>query len=180
MTGLRDGGAEIVVLDAAPLRLAGAVSLLTMLWESSRAYAALVVADPAGFGGEARALASLGETLADHVAVLATARVTLAEQTARLFHEHALDAVVTPTTACVAPRRDATMITLGERRMPVASALTRYTAWASATGLPAISVPTWAPGALPVGIQVMAGPNEEAICVAVAQLIENGSGQPRA
>lgn len=179
VVGLREAGAEIVVIDSPPLRLAGAVSLLTMLWESAQAYSAVVAADPGGFGGEARALATLGAGLGGDVAMLAMARSVLRQQTACLFLEHELDAMLTPTTACVAPRRDATTVALGGRHVPVAAALTRYTAWAAATGLPAISVPAGVPEALPTGVQVMAAPDDEATCLAVAQLIERCTGHRR-
>lgn len=176
---LRGSGAEVVEIDSAPLRLAGAVSLLTMLWESAQGYATAVAAHPAGFGGEARALATLGLTLAADVAMLEAARLALRDETARMFREHGLDAVLTPTTACVAPRRDATTVTIGGREIPVATALTRYTAWAAATGLPAVSVPAGVTGELPVGIQVMAQPGDEASCLVLAHVIEDhGRNRP--
>ncbi|WP_408899878.1 amidase (plasmid) [Nocardioides sp. R1-1] len=173
VAGLRDSGAEIVEVDAAPLRLAGAVSLLTMLWESAQAYATAVADDPSGFGGEARALATLGVALADDIAALGAARRALRAETARMFVQHELDAVLTPTTACIAPRRAASTVTLDGREVPVATALTRYTGWAAATGLPAVSVPAGTPGALPVGAQVMAPPGDEATCLTVARAIED-------
>ena len=51
--------------------------------------------------------------------------------------------------------------------MPVSAALTRFTAWAAVTGMPAVSVPS--PGAeIPVGIQVMARPWREDLCARIA------------
>ena len=42
-----------------------------------------------------------------------------------------------------------------------------FTAWASATGLPAISVPVPTPG-LPVGMQLMAREHDEDLCLLLA------------
>jgi Asp-tRNA(Asn)/Glu-tRNA(Gln) amidotransferase A subunit family amidase len=103
---------------------------------------------------------------------LGHARRTLVARTAALFREHALDAVVTPTTPCVAPLRASALVELDDRQEPVDAALTRFTAWASATGLPAVAVPTgMAP--LPTSVQFMAPPDREDTCLLLAQFIES-------
>jgi Asp-tRNA(Asn)/Glu-tRNA(Gln) amidotransferase A subunit family amidase len=93
-------------------------------------------------------------------------------RTAELFAEHDLDAFLSPTTPCVAPSRGSSTVDLGGRAEAVDAALTRFTAWASATGLPAIAVPVGA-GRLPGSVQFMAPPDREDTCLRFAQFIES-------
>jgi aspartyl-tRNA(Asn)/glutamyl-tRNA(Gln) amidotransferase subunit A len=171
LDALRRSGADIIPVRDVPLRAAGAVSLLTMLIESAEQHGAEVRADPSGFGGEARALLTLGAGLGAHRHVVESARAALRGATAEIFARHGLTAIATPTTACMAPHHHSETVILAGRTVPVAVALTRFTGWASATGLPAISVP--GPGDdLPVGIQFMAAPEGEATCLALATVLE--------
>jgi aspartyl-tRNA(Asn)/glutamyl-tRNA(Gln) amidotransferase subunit A len=167
----------VVPCETETLRWAGAVSLITMLSESAAQHADAVRGDPHGFGGEARALLTLDDELRDQRALLAAARQVLRSRTAQLFADARLDAVLTPTTACVAPLRHVDTVLLDNRDVPVATALSRFTAWASATGLPAISVPVPTPG-LPLGMQLMAPPNREDLCLLLAGAIEGRPSGP--
>jgi aspartyl-tRNA(Asn)/glutamyl-tRNA(Gln) amidotransferase subunit A len=169
--GLRDLGVEVVPCSTSLPRESGGVSLLTMLHESAALHADVVEADPERFGGEARALLTLGRPLAARAGELVRARTRLGAATLRLYAEKRLDAFLTPTTSCSAPRRDSPTVRLGGRQVPVPSALTRFTAWAAATGLPAVSVPGPSSG-LPVGIQVMARPLAEPVCLQLALAVE--------
>ncbi|MBC7633667.1 amidase [Aeromicrobium sp.] len=168
---LTRSGVRTIAVDTKLPRHAGSISLLTMLLSSAEQHAAAVQADPAGFGGEARALLTLGEELKQHAQLIADARKVLTAATASLFAEHDLDAFLTPTTPCVAPLRGVGTVEIANRAVPVSSALTRFTAWASVTGTPAISVPIQT-SAAPVGAQIMAPPHGEAVCVALALRIE--------
>ncbi|GAA1138874.1 amidase [Nocardioides aquiterrae] len=167
---LESQGADLVPLETDLPRLAVSLSLLTMLTSSARLYAEQVHAAPSAFGPESRALLTLGADLLD-TAVLERARRALEASTAELFGSHDLDVVLTPTTPCVAPPRGAEHVTVGSRDEHVDAALTRFTAWAAATGLPAIAVPTGR-GRLPTSMQVMAAPDREDTCIRVAQSIE--------
>jgi Asp-tRNA(Asn)/Glu-tRNA(Gln) amidotransferase A subunit family amidase len=169
---LRGSGMSVVPIEEVPLRLAGAVSLLTMLVESYRAHGAVVEENPTWFGGEARALLTLGRELTREIPALDAARSALRHRTASLFADAGVRAILSPTTACVAPLRRSTSVLLAGRSTPVATALTRYTAWASAVGLPAISVP-WHGGPWPTGVQIMTGPDDEGSCLALAAQLED-------
>jgi aspartyl-tRNA(Asn)/glutamyl-tRNA(Gln) amidotransferase subunit A len=164
---LEQAGVTVVRCETDLVHRAGSVSTLTMLLESADGHADEVRAEPSAFGGEARALLTLGSGLADQRQSLLRARELLRRQTRTLFARLRIDAMLTPTTACVAPPRDAATVRLGDRDVPVASALARFTAWASATGLPAISVPVPTPG-LPVGMQLMAREHDEDLCLLLA------------
>lgn len=169
---LRSAGVEVVECDTVLPRQAGSISLLTMLQSSARLHAATVRKNPDGFGGEARALLTLGESMSRAAVDLVNrARGALVAQTAKLFATERLDAFLTPTTPCTAPTRGAHDVEIGGRSEPVSAALTRFTAWAAAASLPAVSVPVPTSG-LPVGVQVMAPPHCEDICVRLAMTIE--------
>lgn len=174
LRSLKERGAELVPCRTPIIREAGGVSLLTMLQESAALYADLVDADPERFGGEARALLTLGRSLQDRADALARARLRLTAATTQLFAEHRLDAFLTPTTASVAPPRNAATVTLDGRKVPVATALARFTGWAATTGFPAITAPGPGPG-LPVGLQVMARPMREDLCLRIAGALESFS-----
>jgi aspartyl-tRNA(Asn)/glutamyl-tRNA(Gln) amidotransferase subunit A len=165
---------DVVPVESDIPRRAAGLSLLTMLWSSARQHASAVRADPAAFGDEVRALLTLGEHLPGEL--LMVARTALSAASAELFARHRIDVLVMPTTACVAPPRDARTVEVGGRPEAVPAALTRFTAWASAAGLPGISVPVPTAGPLPSGVQVVAPPFLDHRCLALAALIEAEGG----
>jgi Asp-tRNA(Asn)/Glu-tRNA(Gln) amidotransferase A subunit family amidase len=163
-------GACLIPLDTKVLRLANSVSLATMLTSSARLYADAVRADPTAYGAATRALMTLGQSLVPRDQ-LEDARRSLQAMTSQLFTTHQLDAVVTPTSPCVAPRRGAQRVRIEDRVEHVDAVLTRFTAWASATGMPAVSAPTEREG-LPTSVQFLAPPYHEAICLKLAKFTE--------
>lgn len=179
LQALQRADVELVECPAVPVREAGALSVVTMLVESAAAHAATAHADPHGFGSEARALLTLAEDfVSDQIAdLLHRARTSLRHDTAALYHRARIDAFLTPTTPCVAPRRDTTHVRMAGRTVPVSAALSRHTAWAAAIGWPAISVPVSTPGHLPAGMQLMASPHHEHVCLGLGELLEKRSSE---
>lgn len=168
---LRAAGATVVPYESTAHRRAASISLVTMLLSSARLHAAAVRADPAGFGGEARALLTVGDVRGADAAPAHAARAALRAETARMFRDARLDAFMTPTVPCTAPRRGADTVRIGERDEPVAAALTRFTAWASVAAMPAVSVPV-PTRELPAAVQVMAPPHHEQICARLAHALQ--------
>ncbi|HLR83352.1 MAG TPA: amidase [Nocardioidaceae bacterium] len=164
---LERAGATLVECETKLHRMSASVSLLTMLRSSALQHAEAVRAAPLSFGGEARALLTLGESLAAYGELIDSMRRAVAAETAALYVRDGLDAFVTPTTPCVAPRRGAESVEFGGRSEPVSAALVRYTGWAPVTAMPAISVPVGT-ATLPAGIQIMAPPHHDATSVRVA------------
>lgn len=173
---LHDRGVQVVEIPHPPLRESGALSVLTMLAESATLHATAVAADPDGFGAEFRGITSAGEALLaqrhEVDDLLRAARRALRVRTAELFDAHRLDAVLTPTTPCVAPLRNEGAVSLARRQVPVANALSVFTAWSAASGWPAISVPVPAER-LPVGIQLMSRPHREDVCLALGGWVQS-------
>jgi AtzE family amidohydrolase len=97
---------------------------------------------------------------------------------AELFRE--VDVLLAPTTPCAAPR-------IGQERMMMdgVEVLTRpnlgvYTQPISFIGLPVLSVPVTRPGAMPLGVQIIAAPFREAHVLRVGALLEAKGVAPAA
>ncbi|MER3433957.1 MAG: AtzE family amidohydrolase [Leptolyngbya sp. ERB_1_1] len=83
-----------------------------------------------------------------------------------------VDVILAPSTPCVAPRIGQQMMTLDGREMLVRPNLGVFTQPLSFIGLPIISVPVKRSGQLPLGVQVIATPYQEAIVLRVAAELE--------
>lgn len=84
-----------------------------------------------------------------------------------------VDIVLAPTTPCVAPFVDQETMTILEESVLVRPHLGLYTQPLSFIGLPALSVPVRDVGPLPVGIQIVAAPYQEARILQVAAWLES-------
>jgi AtzE family amidohydrolase len=92
----------------------------------------------------------------------------------------AVDLILAPTTPCPAPLIDQTTMKLGDETVLIRPHLGFYTQPLSFIGLPVLSVPVHLPGELPVGVQLIARPNDEVtIFKATAALEQNGIVQVR-
>lgn len=170
---LSQAGVHLVECPDAPVREASALSVVTMLVESAGLHAEAVRSSPYEYGGEARALLTLAADLVSPrtTALLERSRSVLHSETTSFYSEWRLDAFLTPTTPCVAPRRDHATVSLSGREIPVSAALSRHTAWAAAIGWPAISTPAPTPGPLPAGMQLMTPPHRDDVCLSLASLV---------
>ena len=83
-----------------------------------------------------------------------------------------VDILIAPTTPCVAPPLDQTTLDIDGETYPLRPHLGFYTQPLSFIGLPVISVPIHPPGQLPVGVQLVAAPYQEAKLFQVAAYLE--------
>ena len=83
------------------------------------------------------------------------------------------DVLIAPTTPCVAPPLDQTTLELDGETYPLRPHLGFYTQPLSFIGLPVISVPIHSPGRLPIGVQLIAAPYQEAKLFRVAKYLED-------
>lgn len=83
------------------------------------------------------------------------------------------DILITPTTPCVAPPLDQITLDIDGETYPLRPHLGFYTQPLSFIGLPVLSVPIHRPGQLPVGIQLIAAPYQEANLFRVAAWLES-------
>ena len=88
----------------------------------------------------------------------------------KVFDE--VDIVLAPATPCSAPRIGQVMMTLGGAELAVRANLGVFTQPISFIGLPVVAVPTRKPGAMPIGVQVIARPYNEQAALRVAAYLE--------
>jgi 1-carboxybiuret hydrolase len=83
-----------------------------------------------------------------------------------------VDIILAPTTPCVAPKIGQTTMVIAGEEVLVRPNLGLYTQPLSFIGLPVLSVPVHLPGYLPLGIQIIAAPYNEALILRVAAVLE--------
>jgi aspartyl-tRNA(Asn)/glutamyl-tRNA(Gln) amidotransferase subunit A len=91
-------------------------------------------------------------------------------QVRELFQE--VDLILAPTTPCAAPLIGQTTMMLNDEEMLVRPNLGLYTQPLSLIGLPVVSVPIQRPNALPLGVQIIAAPYQEARVLRAAAWLE--------
>ncbi len=98
-------------------------------------------------------------------------RTALLEELAELFED--IDLLVTPSTAITAPRIREDVQESGESDLATASQLIQFMPPASLSGYPALTLPVgYTPGGMPVGLQLMAAPWQEALLLGVGMALE--------
>ncbi len=88
----------------------------------------------------------------------------------KLFRE--FDILLAPATPCSAPLLGTKDLDLGDRIVPLRANLGLYTQPISCIGLPVVTVPLHQPGALPLGVQIIAAPWREDQALAIAAHLE--------
>ncbi len=87
-----------------------------------------------------------------------------------------VDAILTPTVPVAAPLIGKLTVSINSHRAPVRSTLIRMNPAANFTGLPAISVPCgFTPEGLPIGLQLIGPPFEEARLLSLAYAYEQAT-----
>ena len=77
-----------------------------------------------------------------------------------------------PATPCVAPPIGTRTLTIDEQEQPTGPSLGLFTQPLAALDCPVLAVPIAREGSLPVGVQLLASPNNEALLFAVAEFLE--------
>ncbi len=89
----------------------------------------------------------------------------------RLFED--VDAILAPATPMKAPRLGQKTAVFGGVELPVRPNMGIFTQPLSFIGLPVAAVPVWLPGEdLPLGVQVIAAPWREDVCLRIAHQLE--------
>ncbi len=112
-------------------------------------------------------------------AMLPAAWVEKAQKLRRAWREkvlalfHGVDAILAPATPMKAPLLGQKTAKFGGVEMPLRPNIGIFTQPISFIGLPVVSVPVWLEGAeLPMGVQVIAAPWRENICLRIAHQLE--------
>jgi aspartyl-tRNA(Asn)/glutamyl-tRNA(Gln) amidotransferase subunit A len=83
-----------------------------------------------------------------------------------------VDLIVAPATPCSAPRIDQDTINLGGVEVPTRPNLGALAQPFSCIGLPVVTVPVFSSGSLPIGVQLIAPPWREDLCLRAAFHLE--------
>jgi aspartyl-tRNA(Asn)/glutamyl-tRNA(Gln) amidotransferase subunit A len=174
--GLAAGGAEIADLSLPDAALAGSASIVTILAEAAAEWARVLDADPEGFSPWVRAAVRAGREMPAATYLRAgRVRGLLRRRMREAFA--GVDLVAAPAVPVTAAPAGSAKVELNGRRQAVDAVHSRFTALASVTGQPALSVPCGLDGTgLPVGLQLIGRPGEEALLLHVAALVEGLPG----
>jgi AtzE family amidohydrolase len=92
------------------------------------------------------------------------------DRIAELFQQ--VDLILAPTTPCTAPLIGQETMTIGGQEMLTRPNLGLYTQPLSFIGLPILSVPVQQPDGLPLGVQIIAAPYNEALALRAGAFLE--------
>lgn len=169
---LRDAGAEVVEVTIPELGLLRMVHSITTVAEMLAAHQHHYDRYPERFSHETRVnFALLRQIRSDDYLLMQRHRARLHRQVMAVMSS--LDGLVTPATACTATPLTKEALRTGESNLPLMGRLMRYTPLANLTGLPAIVFPVGDdPDGMPIGLQVIGKPWEEAFLLRVAHVAE--------
>lgn len=111
-------------------------------------------------------------------ALLPAAWYIAAQRFRRMFEEtmrgvfQQVDVILAPAAPTSAPRLGQKMLAIGGRDVPLRAHMGIYTQPISFVGLPVAAVPVCEPDAMPYGVQVIAAPWREDLCMRVAAALE--------
>jgi Asp-tRNA(Asn)/Glu-tRNA(Gln) amidotransferase A subunit family amidase len=111
-----------------------------------------------------------------------------AQRARRWYHDlmlkqfETVDLIIAPSTPCVAPRTGEKLLNFRGREIPLRPNIGVFTQPISCIGLPVAAVPTFS-GPLPIGVQLIAAPWREDLCLRAAYALEHsgvaGARQPQ-
>jgi Asp-tRNA(Asn)/Glu-tRNA(Gln) amidotransferase A subunit family amidase len=170
------GAREIVTIPAAGLT---AASQIITAVEGARTQRAILKTRPEEIGATVRRRLLAGALVP---AAAYDRALELRDRAHREMREHLadFDIVVAPATPCSAPERGAQQVEFDGIAEPTNAALGRYTSPFSLTGCAVVVVPVMDVGPLPVGVQLVAKPGDDALAIRAACAIEDALlGGPR-
>jgi len=172
VAALTAAGAKVVEIPPPDLNLVLWSHTIIILSEMSAAMLPHTREDSSRFGYDTRINLALGRSFLSTDLVHAM-RHRHAITREYLEQMRAVDVIVTPTTATVAPLIPETTLPDGESNLPRVDALMRFIRVGNLTGFPALSLPAgYDPGGMPVGVQLMGRPYEEHVLFRVGRVIE--------
>ncbi|MDP9470286.1 MAG: amidase [Chloroflexota bacterium] len=178
---LRRAGAIVERVAMPTLDHAMDVHFVTILAEAAAYHRARFPGRDADYGPDVRAALALGDRMSA-AGFLQAQRVrrTLLDEAVGVFAT--VDVLITPTLPTEAPAIGQDRISYPDGEEDALTSLIRFTCPFNQTGLPAITVPAGTGhDGLPLGIQLVAPPLQEARLVGVAAVLEAfaGTGDPR-
>ena len=170
---LRAEGAEIVDVEIPMADLIASVEFGLCMPEASAYHRTMIRERADLYEPDVRTFLEAG-MLVPAVDYIAALRLRQQMQTAWRQMFEGLDAIIGPSVAAVATRRDQDSVTWSDGTVEAASSVfIRLSAPANVTGLPSVSVPNgFGRGGLPTGFQVIGRPFQEARILRIARAYE--------
>jgi aspartyl-tRNA(Asn)/glutamyl-tRNA(Gln) amidotransferase subunit A len=169
-------GARVIPVRVSDIEALNTVGRVILLAEAS-AVMEKYIGNRDQFGADVLSLLDQGRLLpaTDYVNAQRLRRVMQREY-AQLWSK--IDCLFTPTTPMAAPRIGEKTVSLGEFTDDVRLATTRFVRGINVLGLPAISMPCGADRrGLPLGLQIVGRPFDEALILQVAAALEDATGK---
>ena len=168
-------GASIVPVDIAELDGVLDCMLAIAMSEASTYHQASLRSTPDLFTDETRLLLEAGEmTLATSYINAQRARVAIKAAYREAFR--GVDVILTPTQPTTALKIGQSISRIGTREESVFAVSARFCAPLNLSGLPAASVPCgFSPGKMPIGLQIIGKPFDEATVLKVADAFERNT-----
>jgi aspartyl-tRNA(Asn)/glutamyl-tRNA(Gln) amidotransferase subunit A len=169
-------GARVIPVRVPDIEALNTVGRVILLAEAS-AVMEKYIGNRDQFGADVLSLLDQGRLLpaTDYVNAQRLRRVMQREY-AQLWSK--IDCLFTPTTPMAAPRIGEKTVSLGEFTDDVRLATTRFVRGINVLGLPAISMPCGADRrGLPLGLQIIGRPFDEALILQVAAALEDATGK---
>ena len=152
-------------------RARAAAFIITMI-EGSALHHDRIRARPADFDPEVRDRLIAGAMLPGDWYVKAQKfRRWFQAEALKLFAE--TDLILAPATPTSAPLVDQQTFDLDGQTLPVRPNLGIFTQPISFIGLPVVTVPVWPEQGMPIGVQIIAAPGQEALALRAAHWLEN-------
>jgi aspartyl-tRNA(Asn)/glutamyl-tRNA(Gln) amidotransferase subunit A len=174
IAALEAEGAEIVEVDMELVGYTLSAGFVIALVENATHHRRALRERAHLYGPEIRALLDTGAVIfgADYLDAQRV-RTLVRREFRRVFDEHRLDVLATPSAPTVAPRVGESMVSLrGGPQEPIVLALVRPLIPFDLTGQPAVSLPCGFVDGLPVGLQLAARPFDEATLLQAAHAYE--------
>lgn len=172
---LKELGAEIVECDWQDATRARIVAKQISRIECGQIHRDLLVSNPEMMGEELRKRVEVGAILpADVWFTMLAAREQVKQGIAALYAQHALDAIIAPSTPVTAPKVGEKTITYADGSTEdTGAALTRLTGPWNATGQPVFEVPAGTDDlGLPIGMSLIGRPDMEWELADIAHALE--------
>lgn len=165
-------GAEIAQVQMPDLKYSRTVSLIVQLVECLSYHSRYLNEKGDLYGEDIKAGMTAAQfILAEHY-VRAKRMINLYKQKLDNVFEK-VDCILTPTTPCVAPKKNATSVSLGFKEIAIGNALTMFTSFFCMTGNPAISIPCGKNSqGMPFGAQIICKRGGEELIFSIAMSME--------
>jgi len=176
LEALRRLGAEVEEVRVDGLEVASAVATTLLMVEASTGHLRTLRETPYAYGQDVRERLLVGLALAGerYVRARSVRRALIRRFLQEVFPR--VDVLVSPTVPVPAPPLEEETTYLSGKPYNTRALLTRFTNPFNALGFPALSVPCGFVAGLPVGLQLVGPPFQEAMLLRVARAYERARG----